>query len=147
MFRGSIVALITPFRNGGIDEAALQSLVEWHIEQGMRCIAYGPPDVRNIEKRTHIAGFFTTVSCLVMCDHFRIEKVRMTEGYEQEIPYDQPVVWIMLDGQSQVKVKGIAEPTIIAKGQTVLLPAKMDQPVIKTTADCVWLEVTFPESP
>jgi 4-hydroxy-tetrahydrodipicolinate synthase len=34
MFRGSIVALITPFRNGGIDEAALQSLVEWHIEQG-----------------------------------------------------------------------------------------------------------------
>jgi 4-hydroxy-tetrahydrodipicolinate synthase len=34
MFRGSIVALITPFRNGGIDEAALRSLVEWHIEQG-----------------------------------------------------------------------------------------------------------------
>jgi 4-hydroxy-tetrahydrodipicolinate synthase len=34
MFRGSIVALITPFRNGGIDEAALQSLVEWQIEQG-----------------------------------------------------------------------------------------------------------------
>src|SRR5919106_5941361 len=34
MFRGSIVALITPFRNGGIDESALQSLVEWHIEQG-----------------------------------------------------------------------------------------------------------------
>jgi len=34
MFRGSIVALITPFRNGGIDEASLQSLVEWQIEQG-----------------------------------------------------------------------------------------------------------------
>src|SRR5918994_1896820 len=34
MFRGSIVALITPFRNGGIDEAALQSLVEWQIAQG-----------------------------------------------------------------------------------------------------------------
>ena len=34
MFRGSIVALITPFRNGAIDESALQSLVEWHLEQG-----------------------------------------------------------------------------------------------------------------
>ena len=34
MFRGSIVALITPFRNGGIDEAALGALVEWHIGQG-----------------------------------------------------------------------------------------------------------------
>ena len=34
MFHGSIVALITPFRNGGIDEAALGALVDWHIEQG-----------------------------------------------------------------------------------------------------------------
>jgi 4-hydroxy-tetrahydrodipicolinate synthase len=34
MFRGSFVALVTPFRNGAIDDDALQSLVEWHIEQG-----------------------------------------------------------------------------------------------------------------
>lgn len=34
MFRGSIVALITPFRNGELDEKTLQNLVEWHIEQG-----------------------------------------------------------------------------------------------------------------
>ncbi|HSA79275.1 MAG TPA: 4-hydroxy-tetrahydrodipicolinate synthase [Geminicoccaceae bacterium] len=34
MFHGSIVALITPFRNGSIDPTAVQSLVEWHIEQG-----------------------------------------------------------------------------------------------------------------
>ncbi len=34
MFHGSIVALITPFRNGSIDQDALQSLVEWHVEQG-----------------------------------------------------------------------------------------------------------------
>ena len=34
MFRGSIVALVTPFRNGAIDEDALQSLVDWHVGQG-----------------------------------------------------------------------------------------------------------------
>ncbi|MGF1562867.1 MAG: 4-hydroxy-tetrahydrodipicolinate synthase [Geminicoccaceae bacterium] len=34
MFRGSIVAIVTPFRNGLIDENALQSLIEWHIDQG-----------------------------------------------------------------------------------------------------------------
>lgn len=34
MFQGSIVALITPFRQGQLDEAALARLVEWHIEQG-----------------------------------------------------------------------------------------------------------------
>ncbi len=34
MFKGSIVALVTPFKNGGVDEKTLQSLVEWHLEQG-----------------------------------------------------------------------------------------------------------------
>lgn len=34
MFRGSIVALITPFRNGAVDEKTLRNLVDWHIDQG-----------------------------------------------------------------------------------------------------------------
>lgn len=34
MFKGSFTALITPFRDGRVDEAAFQSLVEWQIEQG-----------------------------------------------------------------------------------------------------------------
>src|SRR5258707_576434 len=34
MFKGSCVALITPFRNGAVDERAYQDLVAWQIEQG-----------------------------------------------------------------------------------------------------------------
>jgi 4-hydroxy-tetrahydrodipicolinate synthase len=34
MFHGSIVALVTPFRNGAIDERAFQGLVEWHVREG-----------------------------------------------------------------------------------------------------------------
>lgn len=34
MFKGSITALITPFRDGKVDEAAFQSLVDWQIEEG-----------------------------------------------------------------------------------------------------------------
>lgn len=34
MFQGSYVALITPFRNGQIDEEALRGLVSWHVEEG-----------------------------------------------------------------------------------------------------------------
>ncbi len=34
MFKGSFVALITPFRNGGIDEDAFQEFVAWQVEQG-----------------------------------------------------------------------------------------------------------------
>ena len=34
MFKGSIVALITPFRYGKVDEDAFQELVEWQISEG-----------------------------------------------------------------------------------------------------------------
>lgn len=34
MFKGSCTALITPFRNGAVDEEAYQRLVEWQIAQG-----------------------------------------------------------------------------------------------------------------
>jgi 4-hydroxy-tetrahydrodipicolinate synthase len=34
MFKGSITALITPFRNGELDEAALARFVEWQIAEG-----------------------------------------------------------------------------------------------------------------
>jgi len=34
MFKGSFVALITPFRNGKVDETAFQELVAWQVGQG-----------------------------------------------------------------------------------------------------------------
>jgi len=34
MFQGSIVALVTPFRGGKVDEAKLRELVEMHVAQG-----------------------------------------------------------------------------------------------------------------
>ena len=34
MFKGSYVALITPFRNGTFDETAFRDFVEWHISEG-----------------------------------------------------------------------------------------------------------------
>lgn len=38
MFKGSIVAVVTPFRNGKVDEKALGNLIEWHIKQGTNAI-------------------------------------------------------------------------------------------------------------
>ncbi|MBV1867997.1 MAG: 4-hydroxy-tetrahydrodipicolinate synthase [Marinosulfonomonas sp.] len=34
MFKGSMVALVTPFKNGDVDFDTLKDLVEWHIAQG-----------------------------------------------------------------------------------------------------------------
>ncbi|WP_026972957.1 4-hydroxy-tetrahydrodipicolinate synthase [Aliagarivorans marinus] len=38
MFKGSIVALVTPFRDGEVDYEAIKALVEWHVEQGTHAI-------------------------------------------------------------------------------------------------------------
>ena len=37
--RGSIVPLVTPFRNGSLDEAALAALIEWQIQSGSHGIS------------------------------------------------------------------------------------------------------------
>jgi len=37
-FHGSLVALITPFKNGKLDENALERMVEWHIKNGTNAI-------------------------------------------------------------------------------------------------------------
>jgi mannose-6-phosphate isomerase len=114
-----------------------------HVKQAMECIDFtgknDPP-----QPRSHVAGLFTTVSRLVTSPYFKLEKVRMTEGIEEPVPYDQPVVWIVLEGSAEVRVDGMKEQTRFGKGETVLLPAEMKNPIIKTASDCVWLEVTFP---
>lgn len=114
-----------------------------HIQESLECIDFsGKPEPQ--QKRSHSASYFTTVTRLVTCPFFNIEKVRFTEGVEETVPYDQPVVWMMLEGEAQVKVDDVKEPTTLKKGETVLLPARMKNPVIKTMSDCQWLEVTFP---
>ena len=38
MFKGSMVAIVTPFSGGKVDEAALGSLIEWQIKSGTDAI-------------------------------------------------------------------------------------------------------------
>jgi 4-hydroxy-tetrahydrodipicolinate synthase len=38
MFKGSIVAIVTPFKDNRVDEKALGDLIEWHISQGTSAI-------------------------------------------------------------------------------------------------------------
>jgi mannose-6-phosphate isomerase len=129
-------------------EAATGKPRKLHVEQAMQCIDFShAPEAQ--PPRSHVAGMFTTVSRLVTSPYFTLEKVRFTEGVEEPVPYDQPVAWIMLEGTAEIRVQGVpgmSEPTRFTRGETVLLPAAMKNPVIKTLTDCVWLEVTFPQS-
>lgn len=38
-FAGLTVALVTPFKDQQVDEAALRKLVDWHVEQGTNCVS------------------------------------------------------------------------------------------------------------
>ncbi|MDB5325150.1 MAG: gmuF [Phycisphaerales bacterium] len=112
-----------------------------HVEQAVDCIDFSgnqPPPT----PKTHTAGFFTTVTRLAQAPQFTIEKVRMNEGVEQPIPYEQPVVWILLGGEVELSTK--TEKVKVGKGTTVLLPAKMNEARVKVLSDATWLEVTFP---
>lgn len=117
---------------------------ELHVEQAMSCIDFGPPRLDDYEKRSHIAGMFTTVTRLVMCEQFRIEKIRMVETYEQELPYDQPAVWMVLEGAGRIDPGNGAETVCFRRGETMLIPANLEQARVMLDEDTVWLEVTFP---
>lgn len=38
MFKGSMVAIVTPFKSGKVDEKSLEELIEWHIKEGTHAI-------------------------------------------------------------------------------------------------------------
>lgn len=113
-----------------------------HVEQGLACIRTDI-DPAASEERSHVASLFTTVTRLVTCPSFIIEKVRFIGGVEQDIPYAEPVCWIVLDGRGEIHY-GKAGVESFARGDVVILPADLDKPRLKTLVDCCWLEVTLP---
>jgi len=126
-------------------EPSTGKMRDLHVEPALQCIDFsGAPEAK--QPRSHVAGLFTTVTRLVTCPYFAIEKVRFTEGVEEPVPYDEPVIWMVLEGRAEIKVDGVDEPTTLSRGDTVLLPAVTKNPVLKTLSDCTWLEVTIPNA-
>jgi mannose-6-phosphate isomerase len=115
---------------------------ELHIEQALPCIEYtaGPTSGERIE---HTASVWTTVSSLVQCESFVIERVRMVEGVEQVIPHQELVIWIVLAGRGTIRGSGFAALDFEV-GDTVLIPAAIKDGSVTTHASCMWLEVTVP---
>jgi 4-hydroxy-tetrahydrodipicolinate synthase len=56
--RGSLVPLVTPFRDGRVDDGAIASLIEWQIESGTHgvsvCGTTGEPAALSVEEREHV---------------------------------------------------------------------------------------------
>ncbi|UCF33095.1 MAG: class I mannose-6-phosphate isomerase [Phycisphaerales bacterium] len=116
-----------------------------HIEQAMECIAFDAPLIPQ-DRPHHVAGMWTTVTRLVLCESFMIERIRMVGGVEREIPHSEFVIWIMLEGQAAISYKGASQPLEILVGDTVLLPAGIQESRVHAIEDATWLEVSIPLS-
>ena len=58
MFFGSLVPLVTPFRNGQIDDDAFRALIDWHVDSGTHGVVItgttGEPSSLSFDERAHV---------------------------------------------------------------------------------------------
>jgi mannose-6-phosphate isomerase len=116
---------------------------ELHVEQALASATFEPVDPIH-ENQQHVASVWTTVTSMIRCDSFAIERVRMVAGVEQVIPYEEMVIWIVLEGNGSIACEGIREAIPFGIGDTVLLPAGMRDARVRTHDRCLWLEVSAP---
>jgi len=114
-----------------------------HIEEATGCISFGADPIPH-ENPQHLASVWTSVTSLIRSDAFVMERVRMIDGVEQAIPYDEMVIWIVLEGRGTIRHNGSAEGTPFGVGDVVLLPAGLSRGRVQTHDNCMWLEVSVP---
>jgi mannose-6-phosphate isomerase len=119
---------------------------ELHVDQALQCIHFGPAETKANEPGTTIERDHSVVTTLVRCEHFRVERVTMTGGYGQPMPTGQPRAWMVLGGEGRLRCAGESECTTpFAAGQTLLLPAAVEDLHVELDSDATWLDVSFPQ--
>jgi mannose-6-phosphate isomerase len=118
-----------------------------HVEEAIACMNLQPANVAENEKRSHVAGVYTSMSMICNCDYFTIEKVRMAESWEQEIPYDRPSLWIVLEGRGKIIDSPAGIDVAFAKGDVLFVPPNMPQAKVILEKDTQWLDVQIPHGP
>ena len=116
---------------------------ELHIPEALECASFEPFDA-GPEERSHVADVWTSATRLITCGSFIVERVRMTEGLDQPLRSAHLAIWMVLDGTGRIRLSSRSAPREFRRGDTVVLPAGLNEPRIVTDCDCVWLEVTLP---
>ncbi|MCH7591379.1 MAG: class I mannose-6-phosphate isomerase [Planctomycetes bacterium] len=116
---------------------------ELHIEHALECTSFTGNSTAN-ENQQHVASVWTTVTSLVQCASFTIERVRMVEGVEQAFAYGEMVIWMILEGSGTINHEGPGDPVAFKTGDSIVIPAALRGGAVKTNTKCMWLEVTIP---
>lgn len=115
---------------------------ELHVEQALANLRHDIPEHEIVQPRSHSADAFTTVTRLVACERFLIDKVRMSEGVVRDLPHAEMVVWIILRGSGGlVRERNRCD---FKPGEVVVIPAESAELRVETASDCEFLEVRIP---
>lgn len=127
---------------------------ELHIAQALEVMRFDDPPAPDpatgrvprpkAEHRRHMGGPMVTVTRLCTAEEFTIEKVRMSEGYAQELPYQRPAVWVLLEGRGRIVNTPARVDVDFKPYDVLLLPAEMPEARVELDADSVWLDIQFP---
>lgn len=116
-----------------------------HVEEALESMHFGRQAFAE-DRISHVASVWTTVTTLVRCPYFAMDRVRMVAGVEQAIPLDGFVVWMILDGRCSITAPGCGDAHEFARGDTVLIPGGLKGGTVRTVEPCMWLEVSIPQS-
>ncbi|MCK4602261.1 MAG: class I mannose-6-phosphate isomerase [Phycisphaerae bacterium] len=115
---------------------------EIHVEMSMRCIHF-------TQAGDAVPGASgPDASRLIETDFFAVAKRRSQGASGAALPAGRCDALMILSGTGPVSIRhgGEVETNVsVAPGDTVLLPAALDNPVLIGPGDCTYLEITLPD--
>lgn len=111
---------------------------ELHVEQAMRSIHFKPSADKTPCGRGHGA--------LLDTEFFHVsQRSATTPGMEARVRQGRCTALMMLEGATaEVRHAGGVQPvTELRAGQTMLLPAELQKPIVRPGGPCRWLQITL----
>ena len=113
-----------------------------HVAEALEVINFGAPAAALPPPATAADKHWQNTP-LVHCEYFTLQRRSLASGVEP-LPTGRALVWIVLAGQALLQ--GDNQPiTAIAPGETVLLPAKLNNPRVNVVSPLVILEAALPD--
>ncbi len=112
-----------------------------HLDAALEVISFDTLPESPVERRETSNGNIH-VTELVRCPYFHLSRRTVNTG-DEPLPRGPAAVWILLSGQGVIECDGRAG-VAVAAGDTVLIPAKMENTVLRVVSPCSWLQADLP---
>ena len=116
---------------------------ELHIEEALKCIQFGPPNVKAFEMAEYEEDALLSRRKLIRCKHYKLDRLIAKTTQKFIIKRPVPTIWMVLDGEGYCDCPEIGRIDLKA-GDTILIPPNRGNDVFTMSAQSKWIEVSFP---